>query len=286
MASNPETQPKKRESRAGTRKVATLTTEQLERKRANDREAQRTIRLRTREHIDRLESQVAELMAKGDQYEHVLRRNAELENEIRYLKHQLALLSSGQGFSSAAPEGSYNAHPGSILPSSQFTEPLGVNPVSRAPSALSTSSQVSVQHDWPPYSTTGSPTIGESPDADYSNRVEPFLFENSLQAPNPMAVAAPQVSFNAPNGPPPEPPLHSYPHLHVGSGSHQSRREEHPLNPQHALQFASSHRSMSVPSIPLDREVRGYPILPGAQQYAQPPEQPPRNEYYEWPRRS
>ena len=54
---------KKRPSRAGTRSVTTLTAAQLERKRANDREAQRAIRQRTKDHIDTLERQVRDLTA-------------------------------------------------------------------------------------------------------------------------------------------------------------------------------------------------------------------------------
>lgn len=100
MSTNPEaSQSKRRESRAGTRKVTSLSAEQLERKRANDREAQRTIRQRTREHIERLEHQVSELKTKGDQYDDIVRRNAALENEIRTLKHQLSMVTSGQGYS-------------------------------------------------------------------------------------------------------------------------------------------------------------------------------------------
>lgn len=83
---------RKRESRAGTRKVTSLTPEQLERKRANDREAQRTIRQRTKEHIERLERQVAELRANGEQFDNILRRNAALEAEIAHLRHQLAMV--------------------------------------------------------------------------------------------------------------------------------------------------------------------------------------------------
>ncbi|THC98306.1 hypothetical protein EYZ11_002239 [Aspergillus tanneri] len=97
--SDPSQSSKKRESRAGTRKVTSLSAEQLERKRANDREAQRTIRQRTKEHIERLEHQVAELQSKGDRYDDVVRRNVALENEIRSLKQQLAMVTSGQGYS-------------------------------------------------------------------------------------------------------------------------------------------------------------------------------------------
>lgn len=89
--------PKKRESRAGTRKVTSLSAEQLERKRANDREAQRTIRERTKKHIDNLEQQVAELRAKGEHYDDVVRRNAALQDEIKRLRHELAIISGRQG---------------------------------------------------------------------------------------------------------------------------------------------------------------------------------------------
>lgn len=83
---------RKRDSRGGTRKVTSLTAEQLERKRANDREAQRTIRQRTKEHIEKLEHQVAELSAKGEQMDRVLQRNAALEAEIAHLRQQLSML--------------------------------------------------------------------------------------------------------------------------------------------------------------------------------------------------
>lgn len=86
---------KKRESRIGSRKVTSLTAEQLERKRANDREAQRTIRQRTKEHIEHLERRVAELSAKEEQFDNVLRRNTALETEIAHLRHQLAMSGSG-----------------------------------------------------------------------------------------------------------------------------------------------------------------------------------------------
>lgn len=100
MDSDKEATPsKKRETRVGARKVTTLSAEQLERKRANDREAQRTIRQRTREHIEQLEHQVADLSAKGDQFDNVVRRNAALEEELHRLKYQLSMMASRQSFS-------------------------------------------------------------------------------------------------------------------------------------------------------------------------------------------
>lgn len=82
--------PKRRPSRAGTRSVATLSATQLERKRANDREAQRAIRQRTKEHIEKLETRIRELESPGqptnEQLSAALRRNKELEDEVAYLR--------------------------------------------------------------------------------------------------------------------------------------------------------------------------------------------------------
>lgn len=83
---------RKRPSRAGTRSVSTLTEAQLERKRANDRDAQRAIRQRTKEHIDRLESRIIELTTQdvtGQRLEAALRRNQELEEENSQLRSRL-----------------------------------------------------------------------------------------------------------------------------------------------------------------------------------------------------
>lgn len=81
-------------SRAGTRSVATLSEAQLARKRANDREAQRLIRQRTKDHIEQLEHRIQELSGdRGEDGElHELRRrNSELKKELRDLKEIRAL---------------------------------------------------------------------------------------------------------------------------------------------------------------------------------------------------
>ncbi|KAH7175126.1 uncharacterized protein B0J16DRAFT_405193 [Fusarium flagelliforme] len=75
--------------RKKTRRVSTLTPEQLARKRANDREAQRAIRIRTREHIERLERELAELKSnqgRGQTIQDLLRRNTAIERELIRLK--------------------------------------------------------------------------------------------------------------------------------------------------------------------------------------------------------
>ena len=69
---------------AGTRSVSTLTPSQLARKRANDREAQRAIRARTKEHIERLERELEELKSRQNRDETVqnlIKRNKELERQ-------------------------------------------------------------------------------------------------------------------------------------------------------------------------------------------------------------
>ena len=102
----PKAQPgaKRRPSRAGTRSVSTLTAAQLERKRANDREAQRAIRQRTKEHIENLERRIAELTATnetGAKLMAALKRNEELEQENAILRsrlnHAVAAMSDNGG---------------------------------------------------------------------------------------------------------------------------------------------------------------------------------------------
>ncbi|KAF2277898.1 uncharacterized protein EI97DRAFT_374526 [Westerdykella ornata] len=86
---------KRRPSRAGTRSVSTLSAAQLERKRANDREAQRAIRQRTKDHIADLERQIQELTAQRDtaispKMDELMRRNQELEQENALLRSRLS----------------------------------------------------------------------------------------------------------------------------------------------------------------------------------------------------
>ena len=84
---------KKRASRAGTRSVNTLSAAQLERKRANDREAQRAIRQRTKDHIDELEKNVNDLRGSHETHQKLVdatqQRNRELEEENAYLRSRL-----------------------------------------------------------------------------------------------------------------------------------------------------------------------------------------------------
>ncbi|KAH7407631.1 hypothetical protein BKA64DRAFT_693819 [Cadophora sp. MPI-SDFR-AT-0126] len=90
-------------SRAGTRSVASLTPEQLARKRANDREAQRSIRQRTKTHIQELEQRIRDLSQDQDvrDLEQIKRRNTELEEELRQLRE---LLGRSESSVASSPE--------------------------------------------------------------------------------------------------------------------------------------------------------------------------------------
>ena len=93
---------RKRASRAGTRSVSTLSAAQLERKRANDREAQRAIRARTKEHIEKLERRIHELTSQDERNEQLLaalKRNKELEEENQMLRASLEQAHYGMGVS-------------------------------------------------------------------------------------------------------------------------------------------------------------------------------------------
>ncbi|UKZ67930.1 uncharacterized protein TrAtP1_009090 [Trichoderma atroviride] len=98
-------EPSKPSKRKGTRSVSTLTPAQLARKRANDREAQRAIRARTKEHIERLERELAELkgvQSRDRKVQELLRRNKILEEEIARLREHLGYTATESSYSSNA----------------------------------------------------------------------------------------------------------------------------------------------------------------------------------------
>lgn len=83
----------KRKPLRGNRSVHTLSEAQLERKRANDREAQRAIRQRTKEQIENLQKRVAELSVHESASSELMattKRNKELEEENLFLRSKLS----------------------------------------------------------------------------------------------------------------------------------------------------------------------------------------------------
>lgn len=74
-----------------------MTPAQLARKRANDREAQRAIRARTKEHIENLERELEELRSvssRDDTVQDLLRRNRALEDELHRLRESMGIASN------------------------------------------------------------------------------------------------------------------------------------------------------------------------------------------------
>lgn len=82
---------KRRPSGAGSRGVANLNPDQLAKKRANDREAQRAIRERTRTQIESLERKIQELTAQQpyQDLQHVMRQKEMVEAENEEIKKRL-----------------------------------------------------------------------------------------------------------------------------------------------------------------------------------------------------
>jgi len=92
----------------GTRSVSSLTPSQLERKRANDREAQRAIRARTKEHIERLEREITDLKSSLNRdrtVQELLQKNRALEEELYRLKESMRQ-SSGHSYPGSGKEDS------------------------------------------------------------------------------------------------------------------------------------------------------------------------------------
>jgi hypothetical protein len=86
---------KKRRTNTGStssRGVANLTSDQLAKKRANDREAQRAIRERTKNQIENLERRIRELTSQQpyQELQHVLRQKELVEAENADIKKRLA----------------------------------------------------------------------------------------------------------------------------------------------------------------------------------------------------
>lgn len=221
--SSQETPPmRRRESRSGTRKVSTLSAEQLERKRANDREAQRSIRQRTKEHIELLESEVStlrtqnsELRVQIERLDEVVQHNAFLGNEVRRLKTQVASLTGrpelGPGSEIIAPfrgvwsvEEAVHIPPG--LPTTGSLLPPHFTPTSdpqRSSVALSAPRRASHQHDWQPsFPSTRSASLSATSDQEFPNRMEPYLIEGQLHQGQRLGHPAPRISFGGTSSPP------------------------------------------------------------------------------------
>lgn len=83
---------KRRTTGTSSRGVANLTPDQLAKKRANDREAQRAIRERTKNQIENLERKIRELTSQQpyQELQHILRQKELVEAENADIKKRLA----------------------------------------------------------------------------------------------------------------------------------------------------------------------------------------------------
>ncbi|KAF2236073.1 hypothetical protein EV356DRAFT_531320 [Viridothelium virens] len=160
----------KRASRAGTRSVTTLTAAQLERKRANDREAQRAIRQRTKDHIENLERRIEELTSNQGITEKLIQRNKELENENALLRSRLGPAGVSLGIESqehgSLGSGMDTAGLGMALPSSGSSalqamgqqRTTGTGTPQRQPSSTPTPSGLTQSDPWQQHTGSYHPT--------------------------------------------------------------------------------------------------------------------------------
>ncbi|KAM6524668.1 hypothetical protein FALCPG4_010276 [Fusarium falciforme] len=117
MVRSSSAEPAKTTKRKGTRSVSTLTPSQLARKRANDREAQRAIRARTKEHIERLERELEELKSKQSRdqtVQELLRRNKALEEELMRLKETMGVSMTSSPYSTPVYDDNLSSGSGAI----------------------------------------------------------------------------------------------------------------------------------------------------------------------------
>lgn len=117
MVRSSSAEPAKATKRKGTRSVSTLTPSQLARKRANDREAQRAIRARTKEHIERLERELEDLKSKQSRdqtVQQLLRRNKALEDELSRLKENMGVSMTSSPYSTPVYDDSLSTGSGAI----------------------------------------------------------------------------------------------------------------------------------------------------------------------------
>ncbi|KAI0882418.1 uncharacterized protein GGS22DRAFT_181021 [Annulohypoxylon maeteangense] len=156
---------KKRRVGASSRGVANLTPEQLAKKRANDREAQRAIRERTKNQIEKLERRIHELTSQQpyQELQAVIRAKEAVEAENAEIKSRLAsIMAMIQPMLSGPQVEAYNTPPLTNIPSIQPTERSPSLPISHtynASTPISAASPAStmVDQSWQAQTTHPSP---------------------------------------------------------------------------------------------------------------------------------
>ncbi|KAI0536884.1 hypothetical protein GGR58DRAFT_473643 [Xylaria digitata] len=149
---------KRRTGALGSRGVANLTPEQLAKKRANDREAQRAIRERTKNQIEALESRIRELTAERPYQEYlklVCEKEAAEAKVVELKKHMASVVALFQPFlSSDTAEGAF----ASPVPIHHSTQPIQQHQQLSSSSAHNGSMP---GNESTPHSSVGSPWPGQ-----------------------------------------------------------------------------------------------------------------------------
>ncbi|KAH7169532.1 hypothetical protein DER46DRAFT_681387, partial [Fusarium sp. MPI-SDFR-AT-0072] len=112
------------------RRISTLTPSQLARKRARDREAQRAIRARTKEHIERLDRELAalKLSQSCDQtVQELFNRNRVLEEELMRLKKNMTVQITSSLYSAPGLNSPQLSLPESFSSTLTFNDNLGTS---------------------------------------------------------------------------------------------------------------------------------------------------------------
>ncbi|OAQ88741.1 BZIP transcription factor [Purpureocillium lilacinum] len=157
---------KKLKTGPGSRGVANLTPEQLAKKRANDREAQRAIRERTKNQIETLERRIRELtnLKPYQELQAVVRAKEAVERENAEIKRQLAnivgllnpIIGTDQNAGGASPAPAY-APP--TAPPVQASVPYHASPTPTG--SASPAGTVETSHGWTHGETSAAGTPGE-----------------------------------------------------------------------------------------------------------------------------
>ncbi|KAI0143262.1 BZIP transcription factor [Pestalotiopsis sp. NC0098] len=152
---------KKRKGGPGSRGVANLTPEQLAKKRANDREAQRAIRERTKHTIENLENKIKDLTSQQpyQELQAVLRDKEAVEQELADVKNRMSSILSIIQPILGSQQGVYASPGPSFLPAQTGATgavSTGTGAASTPPSAASPNSAATTTWQQPGLQSAGS----------------------------------------------------------------------------------------------------------------------------------
>lgn len=178
-----------------------MTPVQLARKRANDREAQRAIRARTKEHIERLEAELEDLRSERNRdpaIQELLRRNKMLEEELKSLRESVGMPFSGSSPYSAS--GALASPRASPYPPGDFAAPAATSAPLPADYSQGfvpfTAPANSVESSWATPVSAPVPSNVSSPCSSTADDYMPGPSYLPTSAPNPI-VAAPTAGLSA-----------------------------------------------------------------------------------------